>query len=146
MGPELAFKILAKPIQEILPDLGLRAPTQSQALAILPMVRKKNLLLVAPTASGKTEAALLPVLSRYLTKGQKKGIAILFVSPLRTLNRDLLNRITRLSSSLGIRYEVCMRIEANQVTWRVRGELHLMADSLTVVWNLWCLDVSYDPV
>jgi len=104
--PRSAFDGLVRPIREALSDLGLRSPTQPQELAIPRIIRGKNVLLVAPTASGKTEAALLPVLSEYLAKDARKGIAILYVTPLRALNRDLLNRITRLTARLGVRCEV----------------------------------------
>lgn len=104
--PESTFDALAKPIRDALPDLGFQTPTQPQRLAIPRIIKGANVLLIAPTASGKTEAALLPVLSRYATKGTTKGIAILYVTPLRALNRDLLRRVAHLTPKLGIRCEV----------------------------------------
>jgi len=61
---------------------------------------------MSPTASGKTEAALLPVLSRFITNKRRKGIAILYVTPLRALNRDLLRRATQLTARIGVRCEI----------------------------------------
>ncbi len=54
-----------------------------------------NILIVAPTGSGKTEAALLPVLES-LDTSQNAGIRALYVTPLRALNRDMIGRVQRL--------------------------------------------------
>ncbi len=54
-----------------------------------------NVLIVAPTGSGKTEAALLPVLESLLAD-DGSGIRAVYVTPLRALNRDLIDRILRM--------------------------------------------------
>jgi len=54
-----------------------------------------NLLVVAPTGSGKTEAALFPVLES-LRVGTDPGIRAVYVTPLRALNRDMIDRVQRL--------------------------------------------------
>jgi len=72
---------------------------------------------VAPTGHGKTEAALLPVLSRLLAekdvlqargRAWPAGFKALYVTPLRALNRDLMRRISswaeRLGITLGVRH------------------------------------------
>ena len=100
------FDALAHPVRAALPDLGIQTPTQPQAMAIPHILRGKNVLLVSPTASGKTEAALLPVLSRFITNKRRKGIAILYVTPLRALNRDLFKRATQLTAKIGVRCEI----------------------------------------
>jgi ATP-dependent Lhr-like helicase len=105
-APVSAFDALARPIRAALLDLGLRTPTQPQAIAIPHILRGKNVLLVSPTASGKTEAALLPALSRFITHDRRKGIAILYVTPLRALNRDLFKRATQLTARIGVRCEI----------------------------------------
>jgi len=104
--PRNAFEMLSKRTRDALIDLGLKEPTQPQSLAIPQIIKGANVLLVAPTASGKTEAALLPVLSRHRVNGYKRGIVILYVTPLRALNRDLLKRLTNLTAKLHIRCEV----------------------------------------
>jgi ATP-dependent Lhr-like helicase len=100
------FDALAHPVRAALLDLGIQTPTQPQAMAIPHILRGKNVLLVSPTASGKTEAALLPVLSRFITNKRRKGIAILYVTPLRALNRDLFKRATQLTAKIGVRCEI----------------------------------------
>ncbi|ASJ11092.1 large helicase [Thermococcus sp. P6] len=65
----------------------------------------KSVLIVAPTGSGKTEAALLPVLNEIL-KEDLKPVSGLYIAPLKALNRDLLGRLEWWGRELGIRFEV----------------------------------------
>ncbi len=54
-----------------------------------------DLLIVAPTASGKTEAAFLPVISNIL-HNPKPSVRILYVSPLKALINDQFSRVLEL--------------------------------------------------
>ncbi len=88
------FSLLAKPVAEAAIERGFDRPTEAQNQAIPKILNGQNVLLISPTASGKTEAAVLPILSRLITsKTDEPGISILYVSPLRALNRDLLDRL-----------------------------------------------------
>ena len=100
------FSLLAKPIQNALAELGFNKPTLPQIMAIPTVLAQENVLLIAPTGTGKTEAVLLPVFSRLIQREKKKGIAIVYITPLRALNRDLLKRLSFWSSRLGIAVEV----------------------------------------
>ncbi len=84
---------------------GFKEPTEVQKRAYHPIRDGKNALIVAPTGSGKTEAALLPLLERILAEGAKP-IALLYITPLRALNRDLLERIKWWGESLGLTVDV----------------------------------------
>ena len=64
--------------------------TSIQEEAIPKIAEGRNVLILAPTGYGKTESALLPVLEQI--KAEKGGIAALYITPLRSLNRDLLSR------------------------------------------------------
>lgn len=67
----------------------------------------EDVLLIAPTGAGKTEAALLPVLSKLVALGaQRRGISALYITPLRALNRDMERRILAWGAKLGLRVEV----------------------------------------
>lgn len=68
---------------------GLR-PTQAQAVE--PILHGFDTLVLAPTAGGKTEAALFPVLSRMATEDWQ-GVSVLYVCPLRALLNNLQPRI-----------------------------------------------------
>ena len=100
------FGLLAKPIREGLAELGFSHPTLPQVLAIPHVLAGENLLLIAPTGSGKTEAVLLPVFSKFIQHIDKEGISIVYITPLRALNRDLLKRLSFWAVRLGIAVEV----------------------------------------
>ena len=54
--------------------------TEIQAQAIEPLLSGQNCILVSATASGKTEAALAPLLERHKQRPQT-GLSILYIVP-----------------------------------------------------------------
>ena len=64
--------------------------------------RGEDVLLLAPTAGGKTEAALLPLLSRIASEGWR-GLSALYVCPLKALLNNLEPRLQRYASFVGLR-------------------------------------------
>lgn len=98
-----SFSLLDTTIQKMLQKQGIITPTEPQQQAIPVILKKNHTLLVAPTGLGKTETALLPVFHHFLhNRVEKKGIAIVYVTPLRALNRDMLKRTIEWSKALGI--------------------------------------------
>jgi len=72
---------------------GWEAPTAVQALAFPPVLAGRNVLVLGPTAGGKTEAALLPLLDRWNEEGWSVGRpAVLVLNPLKALLDDQLER------------------------------------------------------
>jgi ATP-dependent Lhr-like helicase len=108
MQTQPAFSLLAKPVQKALAELGFLEPTSPQILAFPAVLEGKNVLLIAPTGSGKTEAVLLPIFSRLIEQQDEgqKGIKVLYITPLRALNRDMLKRMTLWAQKLGLTVEV----------------------------------------
>jgi len=74
-------------------------------------VAGKSGLLQAPTGSGKTYAALAPVLSAHAAKGARNssGLVVLWVAPLRALAKDIVQAAQTLVDGLGLAWEVGMR-------------------------------------
>ncbi|HLH85629.1 MAG TPA: DEAD/DEAH box helicase, partial [Thermoplasmataceae archaeon] len=109
MRPELkvsnSFDLLDPRIVEMLRQRGITEPTPPQNQAIGKILSGKNVLLIAPTGSGKTEAAILPVFNRMLSE-RTEPVSTLFITPLRALNRDLLERLKVYSAHLGFRVQV----------------------------------------
>ncbi|TLZ59534.1 MAG: DEAD/DEAH box helicase, partial [Methanobacteriota archaeon] len=95
----------SKKTQALLRELGFSRPTPPQVAAIPRILAGDSVLVIAPTGSGKTEAALLPVLDR-LSQSQRQGIGLLYVTPLRALNRDMQGRLSRLCGSLGLTVDI----------------------------------------
>ncbi len=106
--PPTVFSSFSSPIQKSIIEKGFSVPTEPQSKAIPPIVEGKNVLLIAPTATGKTEAALLPVIDALIKMERVPGIKVLYITPLKALNRDMLERLQwwckRLDLRLGVRH------------------------------------------
>ena len=102
----MVFHLLDPRIQEILKADQLEKPTEPQKKAIPLILQGRHILLIAPTGLGKTESALLPLFHHFLNQKTKdlkeKGISILYITPLRALNRDMLRRTMNWGKRLGI--------------------------------------------
>ena len=102
------FDSLADPVRALLEESGITSPTPPQIEAIPLVTAGANVLIVAPTGSGKTEAAILPLLSNLVRRGPRHGISLLYITPLRALNRDMLRRLQfwcgKLSLTLDVRH------------------------------------------
>ncbi len=99
----MPFENLSPELVSALAERGITEPTPPQA-DVIPRIRAGgNILLVAPTGIGKTEAAMIPVLDEiFRTKGSKSGFRCIYITPLRALNRDMLRRMEEYGKALGI--------------------------------------------
>jgi len=88
--------------------------TEIQVRAMEPLLAGRNCVLAAATASGKTEAALAPMLERYLQKrltensgrtvksAKTTRVRVLYVVPTRALARDMARRLAEPLRKLAI--------------------------------------------
>lgn len=94
-----AFTHLGPTVREALSERGFATPTEPQRRAIPPIAAGKNALVLAPTGTGKTETAMLPVFDALVdaretsTGAPREGISALYITPLRALNRDMMDRL-----------------------------------------------------
>lgn len=100
-GSVSEFTTLEPRLAESVRRRGLLEPTEIQRLAFPLLRTEADALLLSPTGTGKTEAAILPLLSRRLFD-PSPAISILYVTPLRALNRDLEHRIVALVREVGL--------------------------------------------
>jgi ATP-dependent Lhr-like helicase len=78
-------------------------PLQEQSIG--PILDGKHCLLLAPTAGGKTEAAMFPIFSRMI--GEKwSALSVIYVCPLKALLNNLHQRLSHYATLLGRRCEV----------------------------------------
>ncbi|MFB6490376.1 MAG: DEAD/DEAH box helicase [Thermoproteus sp. AZ2] len=102
----MALNLLHPRLKEAVEELGYVSLTPAQERAIPVILSGAHTLLIAPTGSGKTEAALFPVFSKILERGARECVEALYITPLRALNRDILRRISALAEMLGLRVAV----------------------------------------
>ena len=97
-----AFAALGPAVREALSERGFTTPTEPQRRAIPTLSAGRNALIVAPTGTGKTETAMLPVFDaivrqrercRDLGREPQSGLRALYITPLRALNRDMMDRL-----------------------------------------------------
>ena len=101
-----AFTALGSAVRSALSERGFSTPTDPQRKAIPTLARGEDALVVAPTGTGKTETAMLPVLDA-LTAGEEQfGIGALYITPLRALNRDMRGRLDWWGETLGLEVDV----------------------------------------
>lgn len=106
-APQTAFDLLDPRVQEVVRKRGFTELSPAQEQSIPRLLNGENLILVAPTGTGKTESAMLPVFDRLL-EITGAGFKAVYITPLRSLNRDILNRMEwwcrELGLSIGVRH------------------------------------------
>jgi ATP-dependent helicase Lhr and Lhr-like helicase len=96
-----AFARLHPSVQyHIVNSLGWRTLRPIQLDAIEPLLNGRDALLLAPTAGGKTEAAIFPILSRMLSE-RWSGLSVLYVCPLRALLNNVEPRLAQYAGLVG---------------------------------------------
>lgn len=100
------FDALAPTVQHhIVNALGWPGLRPLQAAAAAPLVAGEDAILLAPTAGGKTEAAVFPLLTR-MSEGDWRGTTVLYVCPLRALLNNLQPRLSTYAQWLGRTAEI----------------------------------------
>ncbi|MBU1663829.1 MAG: DEAD/DEAH box helicase [Gammaproteobacteria bacterium] len=110
LADNTGFDRLAPPLQRWLWEQGWSGLREARAAALpLLLDTEKDVVIAAATASGKTEAAFLPLLTRLWQREGKshgKGL-LLYVAPMKALINDQFER-------LGL---ICERLELPVTPW-----------------------------
>ena len=99
-------KILDPTISKKFKSIGFEELTEIQKEAIPEILEEKNCLIIAPTGSGKTECATIPIFSKLKTRKVSNKIKALYITPLRALNRDVFKRIINYAENENLKIEV----------------------------------------
>jgi len=93
-------------LESLFGKFGFSKLTEIQKKASPKILQKKDCLVIAPTGSGKTECSVIPIFS--LLKNSKKTgkIKVLYITPLRALNRDVFRRITKYAQDSELSIEI----------------------------------------
>lgn len=103
----MKFQQIESHIANYIEKIGWSEPTPIQRKAIPVILRGRHSLLVAPTGSGKTEAAVIPIFTLLAgSSPQKKGLRALYITPLRALNRDIFRRLVRYAEDMGLTIDI----------------------------------------
>lgn len=97
----MSFDLLSEPIRKFIRDKGWEQlrPIQNAAISKI-LGSDENFILASRTASGKTEAAFLPILSK--VNFNDSGIQVLYISPLIALINDQFYRVEELCKNLDV--------------------------------------------
>ena len=101
-------------IKDYLKSIGIRKLFEFQERAIKEILSGEDTIIVAPTGNGKTEAFVVPVLQKILTKNPAFGslrphsgeVTALFIYPTKALARDQLIKFKNIEKITGIRFAV----------------------------------------
>lgn len=123
MTEQNVFELFSPPLLEALKERGFASPTDPQMKLVPLVIAGKNALLMAPTGTGKTEAAILPILDAMVREGpmREKGTKLLYITPLRALNRDMLERMQwwckKFDIRLGVRHGDSTQAERTNLSY-----------------------------
>ncbi len=97
----MSFDLLSEPIRKYIRDKRWEQLRPIQIAAINKIISTdSNYILASRTASGKTEAAFLPILSK--VDFNERGVQVLYISPLIALINDQFYRIEELCKYLDV--------------------------------------------
>jgi ATP-dependent helicase Lhr and Lhr-like helicase len=102
----MSFELLSEPIRKYIRDKRWEElrPIQNAAISRI-LTTDNNYILASRTASGKTEAAFLPILSK--ANFNETGVQVLYISPLIALINDQFHRVE----------ELCKYLEVTVTKW-----------------------------
>ncbi|RZK35022.1 MAG: DEAD/DEAH box helicase, partial [Hymenobacter sp.] len=129
----MSFDLLAEPIRRYVRDQHWESLRPIQAAAIQHILATDdNYILASRTASGKTEAAFLPILSK--VDFRQPGVRVLYISPLIALINDQFHRVEQLCKYLDVKvtkwHGEASRAEKKKLVQQPEGIVLITPESL----------------
>jgi len=107
MGQPVSNLGLDDEISKYLLKMGIEKFYKFQEEAINEIIFGNNVVIEAPTASGKTEAFLLPVIQKIKNEKNVEGkVLAVFIYPTKALSRDQYPKILAFADKVGLRVKV----------------------------------------
>ncbi len=106
MGSNVISLGLDERLSNVLESNGIKRFYKFQEDAIHEIMRGNNVIITAPTASGKTEAFVIPIMQKMIDVGEKGKVTALFVYPTKSLSQDQFPKIKEIADALGINVAV----------------------------------------
>lgn len=104
MEQKNTFELLDRDLQKWIFRKGWKDLLPIQKASVGPILKcKDDIIISASTASGKTEAAFLPAITAICKTPQKKGVRILYISPLKALINDQYRRLDEMTSGMALK-------------------------------------------
>lgn len=134
-----SYQLLRREIREYIYDEGWESLRKIQEASIQHVHKtENNIILAAPTASGKTEAAFLPAINSI--ENWEQGLKIIYISPLIALINDQFERIYKLCEYMDIPvtswHGEASRAEKNKLLKNPRGILLITPESIEAMLSL----------
>ena len=108
--PKMGCKVeelgLDESITEHLKELKIEQFYKFQEESIEEITFGENVIIEAPTASGKTEAFLIPVIQRIKKEDVDENVFAIFVYPTKALARDQYPKIQKFAEKIGVNVKV----------------------------------------
>lgn len=105
-GPAVEDLELSPMIKDYLLKRGIQRLYEFQERASELIKEGHSIVIVAPTASGKTEAFALPIIDRILASEKRGRVQAMFVYPTKALARDQLEKFKLMEASTGVMFAV----------------------------------------
>ena len=98
-----AFTCFPPRLQEaIVSRLGWSSLRPVQELSAHALFDEKNAIILAPTAGGKTEAAVFPMLAK-LMRNEPDGLGLIYIAPIKALLNNQADRLSEYAEMVGLR-------------------------------------------
>lgn len=108
--PEMGCNVedlgLDESISKHLKELGIKQFYKFQEETIQEIIFGENVVIEAPTASGKTEAFLIPVIQKIKKESNDGNVFAIFIYPTKALARDQYPKIQKFAERIGINVKV----------------------------------------